>query len=301
MRGSRRERWKPASNPVNRAVAFFVLLLALAATPAVAQAHSRTGGYQNMAHEVARDYESPYPLVHGIPMVDYGSFRARNPVTTAQYGLANWTLWVLHHERDRLRRARRAADWLVATQRKTGQWLYRFAYRSPGTTMELPVPWASALAQGQAISLLRRLYFHTHRRQYLRAARRALAPLGRSVARGGLLRWRRGEIVFEEYPTERRSLPLNGHLQTLIGLYDLSDLSPTARRWFRRGVRSAAGILPDYDAGGGRSLYSLVNLSGFPPFLADDGYHSEHVEELRLLNRLSPHRAFRRYIARWSS
>jgi hypothetical protein len=286
---------------VTRAVLLAAVVAVLASPgPAAAQDHTRTGHYQNMGREVPADFRTPYALVDGVPMVDYGTFRARNPVTTAQWGLANWTLWVRDRNRRGLRLARRAADWLVATQRRNGQWAYDFAYRSPGTTMELAPGWGSALAQGQAISLLRRLYSHRRQPGYLRAARRAVAPMGRSVTRGGLARWRHGGIVFEEYPTERRSLPLNGHLQALFGLYDLADVSRRARRLFRRGAASTVRILPDYDGGRGRSLYSLVHLSGFRPLGASDAYHAAHVAELLVLDALSPHPVFRHWARRWS-
>jgi heparosan-N-sulfate-glucuronate 5-epimerase len=263
-----------------------------------ASAHSRIGVYQNMA-TAPREWQTPYPLVRGVPMVDYGSFQARNPVTAAQYGLASWSLWRRYHDPPRVVAAIRVADWLLATQHPDGKWTYHFDYASPGTTMALDAPWGSALAQGQGISLLRRAYAHTGKRRYLRAARAALAPLRRSVTRGGLARWHDGGIVFEEYPSERPSLPLNGHLQTLIGLYDLADVSPRAEKLFHRGVRTAARIVPEYDAGGGWSLYNLVHQVGFAPVATEPSYHVAHVRLLRLLNRLSPHRAFRRWAARW--
>jgi heparosan-N-sulfate-glucuronate 5-epimerase len=274
-------------------------LLALAFAN-IAVAHSRTGGYECMAQGLPRDWRTPYQLIHGIPMVDYGTHRDRNPVTSAQYGLASWSLWIRYHDRWRLRAALRVADWLVHTQRTTGKWVYTFPYMGPGSTMPLPVPWGSALAQGQAISLLRRAYQHRQGAVYLRAARRALGPLERTVDARGLLRHHADGIMFDEYPTAAPTLPLNGDLQTLIGLYDLSDLSPTARRLFRHGIATAARVLPEYNAGGGRSLYDLVYESGFPRLLAPDSYHEAHIQELRILDALSPHAAFRRYAALWS-
>ena len=127
-------------------------LAILLVAPVGAGAHARTGEYQNMG-DTRRDWVSPYPLLRGIPMVDYGAFRARNPVTAAQYGLANWSLWKRYGDRPRLRAALRVADWLVNRQRRSGMWTYAFDYTSPGTTMPLTAPWGSALAQGQGCLL----------------------------------------------------------------------------------------------------------------------------------------------------
>jgi hypothetical protein len=187
----------------------------------------------------------------------------------------------------------------VSTQRAGGVWTYGFDYRSPGTDMLLGAPWGSALAQGQGISLLRRIYAHTGKRRYLLAARRAMRPLGELVEDGGLMRRHDGGIAFEEYPSERPSLPLNGHLQTLVGLWDLSDVSPRAGELFRHGVRTAARMVGEYDAGNGSSLYNLVHQVGYAPVLAPPAYHAAHVRLLSLVDRLSPHRAFRRWAKRW--
>ena len=281
-------------------VAALAIGLVVLLAPVAASAHSRLGEYQNMGH-APRDWQTPYPVRDGVPLVDYGSFRAANPVTAAQYGLASWSLWMRYGDRPRLRAALRVADWLVRTQRRSGEWTYEFDYTSPGTTMALHAPWGSALAQGQGVSLLRRVYEQTRRHTYVRAARRALTPLRCEVKDGGLAVARAGGLMFEEYPTERPSLPLNGHLQTLIGLYDMSDISRRARRLFRRGVVAIVRVLPEYDAGGGWSLYDLVHEVGFAPVRALPDYHAAHVRLLRLLYRLSPHAAFRVWADRWAS
>lgn len=281
------------------AAALACLALLLVATPALAKGSARTGEYQTMG-SLARDWTSPYPLIGGVPMVDYGTFQARNPVTSAQYGLAMWSLWKHYGDRPRLRAALRVADWLVTTQQPSGKWVYRFDYASPGTTMPLAAPWGSALAQGQGISLLRRAYHRTGRAIYLRAAKRALQPLRRPVADGGLsVRLPEG-VMYEEYPSERPSLPLNGHIQALLGLYDLADVSPAARRMFARGADTLVRVLPQYNAGGGWSYYNLVYQVGFAPVPAQAEYHAAHVRLLRQLDELWPHHTFREWADAWA-
>ena len=132
-------------------------------------------------------------------MVNYGTFRARNPVTSAQYGLAAYSLWLRNGDHYRWLTAIHVADWLVRTQHRNGEWEYSFPEPVPGSTETLAKGWGSALAQGQAISLLERVYRRTHR-CYLTGVERAHnAPdpghQGRprpSFDHG---------IYFEEYPT----------------------------------------------------------------------------------------------------
>jgi hypothetical protein len=279
------------------ATALGVLLMA-----APSSAHTRLGGYQDMARTLPKDWKSPYPLLGGTPIVDYGSFRARNPVTTSQYGLASWSLWVRYGHRSRLRDAMRAARWLVRHQHRDGTWRYAFRYRVPGTDAFLEEGWASGLAQGQAVSLLRRAYSRASRVRFLRAGRRALRSLRKPAREGGLARWYRNHVWFEEYPLpSSRNLVLNGMQQTVLGLYDMADKSRVARRLYRRGVESVAVLLPLFDAPSGRSYYSLGHLFGYPPLLAPEGYHVAHAALLRQLNALSPHAVFLRYAKHWEA
>jgi hypothetical protein len=97
-------------------------------------AHTRLGGYQDMANSLPGNWHTPYPLVRGTPMVDYGTFRARNPVTTAQYGLASWSLWLHYRDRSRLGDAMRAARWLAAISAVTAPGTTASAIACPGPT-----------------------------------------------------------------------------------------------------------------------------------------------------------------------
>jgi hypothetical protein len=263
--------------------------------------HERTGEYQYF-RLLPADWKTPYALdADGVPLVDYPTGPEHNPVTTAQYGLAQWTIGLRHDQPKRIRIAVRMADWLVRTQQRgSGKWLYRFDYRAPGAGL-LPAPWASALAQGQALSLLRRAYHRTHARRYLEAARRALRPLQVRVTRGGLLRRWKDRPFYEEYPTvEAPTYVLNGFQQALLGLYDLADVSPTARRQFHAGLDTLERMLPLYDLGDGRSTYSLAHLYWpSPPTAATSSYHLSHVGMLLLLNRIKPDRVLRRYVRLW--
>jgi hypothetical protein len=277
-----------------------VLLLCVPAAPALARrSYRRDGTYD--ALETASDPGHDWgPMAGGVPLVAYPWGLERNPVTVAQYGLSEWSLWRRGYGRARLRRALRAANWLLSAQRQDGTWAYDFDFAAPGTDMVLRSGWASAMAQGQAMSLLTRVYRTTERRRYLRAARRALRPLRVSVPRGGLARrFPDRSLWFEEYPTPRPSLVLNGDLQTLLGLYDLSDLDRHARRLFHRGMPALIASLPAYDAGGGRSWYDLTQRLGYAPHLAPAGYTFLIQELLRELDDVYPHARLRRYAALW--
>ena len=78
-----------------------------------------------------------------------------------------------------------AADWLLRHQTPAGSWTVP-VQRRLNSRMTLSPHWSSAMAQGQAMSLLTRAYRVTGHRRYLDAARRATAPFSVDSADGGV-------------------------------------------------------------------------------------------------------------------
>ena len=191
-----------------------------------------------------------------------------------------------------------AADWLVAHQDRRGRWIYRFDFQTIGRS--IAAPWASAMAEGQAMSLLERAYSLRHDRRYLRAAVKALEPFHIAVASGGVTRCFRSDCRlpwFEEYPTVRPCEVLNGFMFALIGLHDLSSVAPDsgARDLYVAGRRTLVAALPAFDREG-RARYDLASSD-----LASPMYQAIHVYLLRALNYLSPNREFTAYANRWAA
>ena len=259
------------------------------------KAQERVGVYQTFGG-LPRHWKTPYPLVDGIPMVDYGTFRARNPVTSAQYGLANYSLWLRYGDHYRWLITRHVADWLVRTQHSNGEWEYSFPEPVPGSTETLAKGWGSALAQGQAMSLLERVYRRTHKASYLTAIKRGLKPLQTQVSKGGLGRSFDNGIYFEEYPTRAVNFSLNGDLQTLIGVYDVADLVPPAQTLFTRAIRTVADNLGRFDSHARYSYYSLASQTPCPP-----GYNAAIRSELNILASLTGRRVFVHYAQIWNA
>lgn len=235
----------------------------------------------------------------GIPRVRYGDVYESNPVTAAQYGLWAYGMFLRTRRHSYKRAVIRIADWLVERQQH-GRWVYRFDADFNGTDGHIAAPWTSAMAQGQAMSLLERVYLMTSDRRYLRSAVSALAPLKETVAEGGLARCFGGNCrlpFFEEYPTPKPSEVLNGFMFTLIGLYDLASVAPktVANALYESGRRTLVAALPRYDQGG-VARYDLAT-----PQCASPAYQAIHIYLLRTLAMLRPQSVFSRYADRWES
>jgi heparosan-N-sulfate-glucuronate 5-epimerase len=235
----------------------------------------------------------------GLPRVRYSAGYQVNPVTIEQYGLWAYGRLRTPHRTSSLRIIRHVAEWLVANQGRDGAWTYGFDFRE--YSWHLSAPWESALAQGQAMSLLERAYRLTHRAVYLRAAERALRPLESPVQDGGLRDCFHGDCgkpFYEEYPTQPAIYVLNGFMFALLGLYDLASVQPRSRAlsMYRAGLRTLHAVLPLYDHQG-TGVYALSD--GKHPVISPYYYQALHINLLRALNRLHPDRTFVKYGSRW--
>jgi len=241
----------------------------------------------------------------GLPVVYYpDAGYQRNPVTIEQYGLWAYDEYLSKKDAEHRRIVIRVANWLVSNQ-SNGRWYYHFDYTIHGASLRKP--WASAMAQGQAMSLLERAYRISGTRSYLRVAVQALRPLNVDVKDGGLRRCFFGDCArpfFEEYPTRPPTYVLNGFLFTLVGLYDLASIAPKsgARALYLRGRRTLVSALRRYDINGVAS-YDLTHITGAgrTPAIATQDYQAIHVYLLHALDSLTPSKVMSRYAKRWRS
>jgi len=188
-----------------------------------------------------------------------------------------------------------AADWLVRHQDTSGGWKIMVSRSVAEGQLSLEPGWYSAMAQGQAMSLLVRAYARSGRSEYLDAAVRALALFDVRSADGGIVaKFMDHYIWYEEYPTIPPCFVLNGFMYALIGLYDVAATAPpgegqsTAVRLYSSGIASLRGMLPLFDTGSG-TVYDLRHLTlggAAAPNRARWDYHATHVNQLLLLSLL---------------
>lgn len=210
-------------------------------------------------------------------------------VVLAQWGLGAYERHLAGEGSAWLTAAVAAGRHLLANQEEGGGWPHLWDYVH---TYPLAAPWLSAMAQGEGASLLVRLHLATGEDVFATAARRALQPLARSAARGGVRTETPSGPFLEEYPTDPPSLVLNGAIFAIWGYYDaavgLEDAD--AEESFQQCVDALAKALPRYDVG----FWSRYDLFPHPVTnLASPFYHDLHINQLRALHRLIPRSEFK--------
>ncbi|HHS12414.1 MAG TPA: hypothetical protein ENN03_01455 [bacterium] len=244
------------------------------------------------SRKTGEDFSSYVSDESGLPMVRLNRRRppVYNPVTICQYGLDRG-----RHEEEILLKA---ADWLMRHAEKSpgGHTVWHYSFDFPLYGMKSP--WISAMAQGQAISLLVRAHALTGHSRYSETAESALDVLFTPVEQGGTLRhFSDGHAWLEEYPLPGRMTGvLNGCLFALIGIYEFarSRNSHTAQKLFENVMMGLYAHLKDFDTG----FWTYYDLS-CPPRIASVAYHRNHFRLLDILWIYTGDQRLHEYSTRW--
>lgn len=210
-------------------------------------------------------------------------------VAVAQFGLGCHERFLAGEGEAWLGAAASACRWLTNAQSVHGQvgdggW---YEPRSYPHTYRVHSPWLSAMAQGQAASLLVRVYLVTGDASFAAAALRAVEPFRSDVAEGGVTAALGEGRLPQEYPTDPPSHVLNGALFALWGLFDAATglQDGNARLLWNDGIGCLAASLSRWDAG----YWSRYDLFPHPIVnLASPGYHALHIAQLHATELIHP-------------
>ncbi len=229
----------------------------------------------------------------GIPRVYYDKTIGLryNAITTAQYGL--------HCLRKKeFSAAIAAAEWLLENceplQHGALGWVYRFDLKFYGPH----APWISAMAQGEAISLLLRAYMLEPKRRYLEVAHKAFRTFLYHIRDGGVTAaFDDGSLALEEFTATPPPHVLNGLIFALLGVYDMWQYSGenTAGEVFREANAGLKSNIHLYD-NGWWTLYDLHDTNR----LASRMYQEVHVRLLRILAEIAPDPLYESCAIRWA-
>jgi D-glucuronyl C5-epimerase C-terminus len=159
----------------------------------------------------------------------------------------------------------------LATERAGGiAWEYMFHFDG-GTP-----PWTSGLSQGTALQVLARAWSRLKEPAYLSAAQQALGIFQTPPPQGVRVSTPAGAL-YAEYTYAPSDRILNGFIQSLVGLYDYTEITkdPLGLTLFEAGDAEARTLVPHYDTGAW-SMYDQFGES-------DLNYHELLTEFLQHL------------------
>jgi hypothetical protein len=235
---------------------------------------------------------------NGVPMIqDSEGNLAYYPVNVAQYGFMQHAEYLSSKKEESLNTLRACVAKLIdlKTEYKgTFVWLHQ----SKDENYNIPAPWASAMAQGEVMSLLLRFYQISNDEIHLEVAQKAYQFLQiendpQCVRRKD----ENGFLWFEEYPSSPPSYVLNGFIYTVFGLYDLYRVTqdPTVKADLDSCLKTLKANIHKYDAGYW-SYYDQLKKE-----LVRYYYQKNvHVLQLRVLHKLTDEPVFDKYAKKWA-
>lgn len=224
----------------------------------------------------------------------------QHPIAILQLGLEQHARW----KRTGDERARELflaqAQWAATAQRETsnvrGSYEFPFASKRFGCA----AGFRSAMAQGEAISLLLRAYQETENAMFLDRAIDASVPLTTDIRDGGVL-WQAGDdVIFEGVSGAVPSHMLCGWICSLWALLELSrtmNLSHVAEL-YKQSLATLARYLPAYDSGTWSYDDLLATPAGFRR-VATVQRHLLHVAQLNVLLSMTKIELFAVVADRW--
>ena len=231
----------------------------------------------------------------GVRLYERNGQKYYHPVVLAQRGLELIESFRITEDDRYLIAAKSHADRLVAEATEVEEALYfpytfDFALHGRDDAI-LGAPWYSAMAQGQALSLLVRLWEATGEETYLRSADQVFETFQR-LENEGSEPWTvivddNGYLWLEEYPTpEKDHHAWNGHMFALFGLYDYYRATGNGEAELLGAVATVEQYFEEFRNPGGPSYYEL--RFG----VTDEKYHGIHIRQLQTISDITGDPAF---------
>jgi heparosan-N-sulfate-glucuronate 5-epimerase len=273
--------------------------------------YSPTGQYLNFWHQRWGESDVLKFDAEGVPQVKYNDVFYDHPVTLCRYAL-HLHGRIVRGEPDLEPQFFRVVDRLLGMQDDRGAFLYPFAYRLYGHQFQ--PGWASGMAQGMGLSVLRRAHSLRPEVRFIQAGNRAVIFLNRPKEHGGVkttladLHPSLGDYLWlEEFATTPANYKLNGFMFTLIGLYDWWQRNPTqptgsvplAGELFRSGVVTVENTLAYFDVRGftATDLRYIVEPGRMPN--VSTTYHRVHIYQLHTLSEITGSSTLKSYEKLW--
>lgn len=225
----------------------------------------------------------------GVPFnVFYDGRKLYFPIMITHMALGYWDCWLLNQDENDKERFLSLCEWVVSNQDEKGgldTWsviknesFYRY----------------SAMAQGEALSVLSRAFKLTGNQLYAEGAARAFELFELPVQEGGVTYFEEDGIFLEEYPCQPRNTVLNGWIFAIFGLYDylFAFDNDRAREMFNKTVATLALNIEVFDSG----YWTYYDCQ---KHLASPMYHTLHINQLEALCMISDEPVFKQCHARW--
>lgn len=235
-----------------------------------------------------------------IPLVEIDNELKYFPVTIAQYALGNFDIYMDTKDQKYFNICKKCGQWFIDNLCEINTNVFGFINDYDKQMYYLKNPWLSSLGQGQAMSVLSRIYFVNKDLECLKCCEKLLNSFKVESKNKGVFTTLNGDDFYEEYPSETPSYVLNGFIFSLWGLLDYYIVSKNevALELYQKGVKTLENNIGKYNI-------KFINWSRYDlyPFkikdIASIFYHKLHIEQLKAMYYLTNEDIFKEYYIKW--
>jgi hypothetical protein len=235
----------------------------------------------------------------GIPKYYISSKEHYHPVYICQYALGAFEHYLKTGDKKARAIFLQCASWLKDNLRQHKgffYWEYNYEMKEYSGALD-KIPWFSAMAQGEGVSVLVRAFLETKQKDYLLAAEKAIEPIFHDLRDGGVSVIKNDDYFFpQEFPTNPPCYVLNGAIFAYFGVYDYYRIThkPREKKFCDLFTKTLMSIINEYDTG----YWSLTVLN--PKSLATKYvYHPLHIALLKILHLITGEKKFLEYSKRF--
>lgn len=246
--------------------------------------HEIRGYYNNLTRKVMMEPQLVYN--DSLPQTLLpGDVTIVFPVAVFQYALGCYDLYLLTNKDCYLKKFLQLAKWTLQQQDEKGRWA-NFAYAYP----QHPY---SAMAQGEAASVLLRGYKETNNPLYLEAAKLSIDFMLTPYEKGGTALYQHDELLLMEYT--HLPIVLNGWIFAWWGLYDFVTITKNQGHYHKAmdsSCKTLVKYLPKFSTG----YWSKYDLDYR---LTSPFYHHLHIAQMKAMYQLTGLKEFNDYANKW--
>jgi hypothetical protein len=181
------------------------------------------------------------------------------PISIGQYGLSVFHTYLDTNSEQKKLQFLKIADWFYNNHIQDKRLGVFWETRIPKPEYKIFKPWKSAFTQSRALSVLLRAWQLTGQTKYLDLSKKALIPFMFDIRDDGVAAFRNeGHPFYEEYVATEPTMVLDGHIFSLLGLYDFvravpetldTDNYKLSHALFDEGIDSILYWFPKFDMG----------------------------------------------------
>lgn len=218
-----------------------------------------------------------------------------------KYGLVMYSAYIDYNDEKKYEIAKMQADYLIDFQDKeTGMFYNEYSVGLSYINKDIKSKWGTSAIQGEALSLISRIYTITKEEKYKNSCELALKAFEKETYNGGVISYLDGNVFYDGYNLKEGIYNFSDFMKALIGLNDCYNNlgNEHAKELYNQGVKTLKSCIKYYD----KDEYTLIDLTNCDKERrANKVENINHILLLQTINQIEKNEVFGEIIEKWKN